>query len=252
MKEICRELQLMQRTFHFGLTDIPYTLLHSNRTDSLRISVEFEYGVEVIAPAGMKQARIEAILKKKATWILDKLRLIEEVVVRPPTREWVSGEKVPLLGQGYTLVIEERPGRQSFAVWSGKYLTVTVPPNLAAWQRHEQVRQTVQASLRAKAEDYLPGRVRDFAERFNFHPTRIESTELDKRWGSCTAAGAIRLNWRLILARPAIIDYVVVHELCHLQIGDHSPAFWNLLHSILPDCDTRREWLRINGPALTL
>jgi len=242
----------LQATFTFGTTTIPYTLMRSPTLKAIKISVEFEYGVEVVAPAGMDLSQIDAALRKKATWIIEKLKVLDEVATRPPTREWVSGEKLPLLGQHYTLVVEERAERKPFAVGRGKKIVVTVPPSLPIWQRRERVRETLIAWYQRQADERLPARVKHYTDKLNLRPARVEIVDLDRRWGSCTPTGAVRLNWRLVMAGVPIIDYVVVHELCHLQVGDHSTAFWELLRSILSDYETRREWLRVNGPTLSL
>nr|WP_255259871.1 M48 family metallopeptidase [Lentibacillus sp. CBA3610] len=71
-----------------------------------------------------------------------------------------------------------------------------------------------------------------------------------KRWGTCTPDGYIYINWRLIMAPLRVFDYVIVHELTHLKIKDHSPAFWKIVKSILPDFEERKEWLRVNGMGL--
>jgi predicted metal-dependent hydrolase len=83
-------------------------------------------------------------------------------------------------------------------------------------------------------------------------PAAVRIKDQKRLWGSCSAKGAINLNWRLIFAPPAVFEYVVVHELCHLREAHHQAAFWRLVEQILPEFEAQRLWLRANGHLLTL
>lgn len=83
-------------------------------------------------------------------------------------------------------------------------------------------------------------------------PTSLLLKDQEKRWGSCTQKGELLINWRIMMAPLRIVDYVVVHEMAHLKIPDHSEAFWSFIRSVIPDYEERKEWLRVNGPMLNL
>ena len=100
----------------------------------------------------------------------------------------------------------------------------------------------------AKADLYS----RKYCKQLAVQPGKLIVAEQASRWGSCSKNSDIRLNWRLSMMPPAIIEYVVVHELCHIKIKSHSPRFWSLLKSVLPDYEKRRQWLRLNGPGVLL
>ena len=102
------------------------------------------------------------------------------------------------------------------------------------------------------AKEYFPKRVACFAPLTGGTYTRITIRDQKTRWGSCSAKGTLSFNWRLMLAPPAVLDYVVVHELCHLTHMDHSKAFWSLVESICPDYRTHRKWLKDHGQELIL
>ncbi|MGN0279692.1 MAG: M48 family metallopeptidase [Lachnospiraceae bacterium] len=102
------------------------------------------------------------------------------------------------------------------------------------------------------AKEYFPKRVAYFQQFTGGTYNRITIRDQKTRWGSCSARGTLSFNWRLMLAPPAILDYVVVHELCHLTHMDHSPAFWQAVGKVYPDYRTARKWLKDHGQELVL
>src|SRR5699024_5800432 len=96
----------------------------------------------------------------------------------------------------------------------------------------------------------LQERVTYYQSLLNVHPTSVHLRTQHKRWGTCTPGGDIYINWRLVMAPMKVLDYVIVHELAHLVVQDHSAEFWKIVKSVLPDYDLRKEWLRINGMTL--
>ena len=104
----------------------------------------------------------------------------------------------------------------------------------------------------AAAKEYFPKRVDYFSQFTGGSYNRITIRDQKTRWGSCSAKGTLSFNWRLMLAPPAILDYVVVHELCHLTYLDHSSAFWKKVESVYPDYRTARKWLKDHGHELVL
>lgn len=242
----------MLKRFTFGTSEIAYILLRRNNTNTVKISVEFEHGVEVVAPMALSEEVITQILHQKGSWIIQKLKEIENVEATPSLREFVSGEKYLYLGRPYMLVVFEHAERRPLLTMRNSIFEATVQPEMKMWDRQNTIRALFRAWYKQRAEDRLTEQVRIYAERLNLHPTEIKVMEMDRRWGSCTARGAVHLNWRLIMAPIQIIDYLVVHELCHLSIPEHSPKFWNQVGSVISDYEERREWLRVNGPTLTV
>lgn len=240
----------MQQQFKFGMTIIPYMLLRDTQGKSVKISVEFEHGVEVIAPVGLSEQSIEEILRKKGSWIIQKLQDVTSIEPSLPQHEFVSGEKYLYLGRRYILIVEERSERRPFLIMRNSTFEATIPPKLTEWDRYRTIRELFIQWYQQRAENRLIEQVRLIANNNNLHPSDIKVMDMDRRWGSCTPRQVVHLNWRLIMAPVRIIDYLAVHELCHLQVPDHSDKFWHKVASILPDYEERREWLRINGPLL--
>lgn len=113
-----------------------------------------------------------------------------------------------------------------------------VVPNALRWWFNKRAERR----LREQAELY--------SNKVGLAPKKIVVKNQMKRWGSCTKDGVVHLNWRVIMAPMSVVDYVVVHELIHVEVDQHSRAFWKKLRVILPDYERRKEWLRINGPNL--
>lgn len=115
-----------------------------------------------------------------------------------------------------------------------------------------QQREGLEKRYRHAAKEYFPKRVEYYAQQIGVSYERIRIAEQKTRWGSCSGKGTLSFNWKLMLAPPKVLDYVVVHEVCHLKEMNHSPRFWNLVEEIMPDYKEYRKWLKENGNTLRL
>lgn len=113
-------------------------------------------------------------------------------------------------------------------------------------------REALQKRYREAAKEYIPKRVEFYKQFVSGDYSRITIRDQKTRWGSCSASGTLSFSWRLMLAPPAILDYVVVHELCHFEHMNHSREFWQAVENILPDYKQRRDWLKEHGAELML
>ncbi len=113
-------------------------------------------------------------------------------------------------------------------------------------------RSALEKRYREAAHSYFPERVKHYAAMLHVTYGKITIRDQKTRWGSCSSRGNLNFNWRLMLAPPRVLDYVVVHELCHRKHMDHSPAFWQKVAGILPDYKALRKWLKDNGNTLIL
>jgi hypothetical protein len=198
-------------------------------------------GLRVSAPRWVPQAEIERALHHKGEWILRKLveQRERQQRVQAARIDWLDGGRLPYLGEMLTLVLA--PAERG-PVWDAAARELRLPLPLGA--AAEQIRDLTQAWLQARArEDFLP-RCQLFAARLGVTMKLLRLSSAQTRWGSASADGSIRLNWRLIHFAPAIIDYVVAHELAHLREMNHSPAFWDTVRSVLPDFERSRDALR--------
>ena len=230
----------------YGSQRIDYNVVESNRK-TVSVVVDPAEGVIVRAPERMDTSQIQEIVMKKAPWILGKLKGVRELVRVPSEKELVSGESFPYLGRNYRLKVRRTKSRTSKISLVGGRFTMNVDSSLSDEAQAKIVRSALVKWYIAHARVPLAERVRMYAPKVDAHPSRIVVKKQLKRWGSCTKNKVVNFNWKIIMAPMSVVDYVVVHELCHLREPSHSSPFWILLRSVLPDYEERRNWLRIYG-----
>lgn len=234
-----------------GEQALPYRWKESPRRRTVAITIHPENGVVVHTPRRYSRRRVEALLRAKAAWIRKHLARLAVERARRLEPRWEQGELLPFQGAGYPLTFVLDGGREEVRLEEGRFLLgLPLEGSQAAFP--EQVRARMLGWYRERAAALLEERVAHFKESLGVEPLRIRVKAQKRRWGSCSARGALNFNWQLILAPREILDYVVVHELCHLIVLNHSPRFWALVESVLPDFRERRRWLRENGFRLAL
>jgi predicted metal-dependent hydrolase len=227
-------------TLHFGDTAIEYTLTYAARK-TLAIHVHPDRSVTVKAPAGSDLAAVEGFLRKRAPWVLRKQAEFAALPPKQPPRRYVSGESFSYLGRHYRLKVSE--GEREWVKLARGYLEVTTPNKADT----AYVQAQVEVWLRRQAQRHLHERVVALLPRFK--PLALAEPELavramKSRWGSCTGKGKITLNLHLMRAPRPCIDYVVVHELCHLVEHNHGKGFYALMDRVMPEWRKRREELK--------
>lgn len=212
------------------------TVRRSRRRRSLGLTVTVEGRVIVAAPVRASRDLLLQVLLKHQDWIKRKVAASQDAWARlPQGAVFFLGRAYPLslLAQGKTPV---KLARAEMRVQAGT--TAAAWPLLQAWYRRE-------------ADRLIRERVQHFSRGLGPKALRVELREWKRRWGECHPQEALRFNWRLILLPPEILDYVVVHELAHLQEPSHNARFWQRVEQTLPDYRQRREWLnRFGSPFL--
>ena len=217
-----------------------------------RRSIGFLVGAEGLSVNAPKWARvhdIEAALHEKARWILRKLQEQQERAqrLRSAKVDWRDGTSIPFLGEDVIVVLDPRAtgavlntGAPALPGVPRLTLHVGLPQSAAP----EQIRDVVQSWLQRQARRVFEARCAHFAQQLKVRVTRLALSSAQTRWGSANADGSIRLNWRLIHFAMPSIDYVVAHELAHLREMNHSPRFWDVVRSVLPDYERARGSLK--------
>lgn len=214
---------------------IEYTVRRSARARRVRVNVRAHTEVEVVLPARAPDRAAAAAVRELAPWIERRLadgrRALAQVAER--------GDRVPYLGRTLTLV--RQPGRIR-ARLVGEDLFVGVGDH----------RPSVETLFRRLARAEVRARLNRAVASAGLSYTGLSIRSQSTRWASCSASGAMSFNWRLLLAPEPVLDYVVWHEVCHLQIRDHSPRFWALVEQRCPGWREQRDWLRRYGATLVL
>ena len=238
------------RRVRIGDESIRYALKRSNRRKKT-VGIKIVHGaVEVAAPARTSVREIEEILRKRGGWILER---IEAAAQLPPPRQLTTGELLPVMGRELPLSVEEANVRRSSAASNGEALVVRIPPGLEDEDRQEQVKAAVVGWYRKALAEYLQGSVARWMPVMGLTETpKVLVREQRSRWGSCSSDGSLRFSWRLAMVEPDLIDSVVVHELAHLEVMNHSPAFWEVMLKAMPDAKERRKRLNQAGYSLPL
>ena len=233
-----------------GETTVAYKVRVSKRAKRINLKYSQRDGLEVIYPLGITNPAPEELLKEMSSWVLATHQRVRSAANNLPPRNYENGEIFHLLGRPYALQLRGNSAIDRAQVKASDNLLLLIMPEGFPAADLEARRQAVEAYYRAQAASYLPARARDLATAHGFQFARLRVKNQKTRWGSCSAKGNINLNLRLMMAPEQAIDYVIVHELCHLRVLNHSPAFWALVESCYPDFRRWRSWFNQHGGSL--
>jgi predicted metal-dependent hydrolase len=226
-----------QRSIELAGKSVSYTLRRSGRRRrSIGLSID-DRGLTVNMPLRASERWLHSVLQEKAQWIVDKL--VDWQARKPEAPLWVDGQFIRFMGEPLALrvvasLFDAPPllrGRQLFV-------------HVADVTNQQVVEQAVTQWYQREAELLFKQRVAHYAPLLQVAPSVVALSAARTQWGSCNVHGTVRLNWHLIKMPLRLIDYVVVHELAHLVEMNHSPAFWQVVKAVLPDCQRRRSELR--------
>ena len=193
------------------------------------------------------QEQALALLHSKSNWILSTAAKLAEEAAAVAKLSAVADGTALYRGDQYTLAVAYHPVRPSVRL-DGNLLRVCLPEV----RRHDAnaVPNALIGWYINQAKRDLTDKTRDWSSIIGVHPVAVTIRDPKTRWGSCSSVGRINYSWRVVLAPPAVIDYLVVHELCHLIEPNHSIRYWTLVESFLPDYHLSRRWLKTNGNVL--
>lgn len=229
------------------LKDLSYEVIRSARATA-DIVIERDGRLLVRAPQSIPDERIEDMVEAKRYWIYKNLAEWRDLNATRVLREYRNGEGFLYLGRSYRLQLvaeQEEP----LLLKNGSFCL-----------RRDLVDEGAIAAAQAAFRDYyiarglerIGARVGYFAPKVGVSPRRLSVRDLGNRWASCSPTGNVSFHWKCMMAPLTIIDYIVVHELCHFNHLDHTEAFWNELDKVLPTYRERKEWLRKNGAGLDI
>ena len=238
-------------TLVVGKTSIPYTVTRSKTAMRRRVHVTPDK-VEVIVPHSNTADDIEAFVYRKRRWIFDETEVMKERLARRNTiARFVTGAKIPYRGRQMRLKIETTDDtlvdvqyRNGFVI----SVPTTAPKSSHDALIEDALRLWLKKRLRGDVESFLS----HYAKTHDLRPKGLRIKAQKHLWGSCGQDRIVNLNWHLIFAPKAVLEYAVVHELCHLRHRNHDKAFWSLVGSIMPDYEARKTWLERNEHMLGL
>ena len=236
-----------RNSFTCASRTVAYTLRASARARYPSLMIRPETGLVVTVPSGGMRQPLERFLQRHERWILNQVERIERIAVRVGTR-WPYGETLPYRGVALRVMVRQAQKRASAVthIAEESLLVELYRPTI------EGARRLLKRWYHAQAVRWLTERTEAFSIVLGVSWTRLTVRDQRSRWGSCTAAGTLSFNYRLVMAPPAVLDYVVMHELAHRWELNHSARFWTLVARHCPTYHDSVAWLKAYGPFLTL
>ena len=228
-------------------SNIPYTLKKSRKrrkTISLQIGDKSE--LIITAPYFTPISEINRFVQEKQNWIHKAIQKHKEELIKSKAKEYIPGERFYYLGESFPLeAFFEQNEREGLFFWDNHFYLNA--PDVPAKKREYFIRW-----YKRKAKEYFTARVDFYSREFNLRAKSVRITSAEKRWGSCSEKDNLSFSFRLIMAPPAVIDYVVVHELMHIKEKNHSSRFWQLMESAMPQYKLHRSWFKDNNHKFVL
>lgn len=212
-----------------------------SKRKSIAIIIDMDGKVIVRAPYNASTKQINNFIDDKKDWIRSKKQTAEKLPRSRP-KEFIFGEEFLFLGYPYLLeIVDQQP---SPLILNERFLlSRSALPN---------AKDVFTKWYKKQAKKVITDRVTKFAQEFNFDFQRIRITSAKTRWGSCGSKGSLNFTWRLVMAPQSVIDYVVVHELVHIKVKNHSKEYWQQVEKIMPDYKLQKTWLNDNGQLLSI
>jgi predicted metal-dependent hydrolase len=223
----------------FQMEDIHYTL-ERRRRRTVALYVLPQGQVTVRAPLWLPSFQIHNFVRQRLPWVRKTLQRVKARPL-PAPKQYVAGEQIQIWGCSFTLAIESAPKNELAWMIDGGVLILRLTPRM---QTPSWIQRTLQAAYRQAVETRVKEILPALSEKLDVRPGKIQVGFAKYRWGSCSRSGGLRFNARLAMMPPAMLEYVVVHELAHLREMNHSKRFWAIVRSVLPDHKERRRWIR--------
>ncbi len=228
--------------------DIHYQLLPGADRRTTDIVIERNGLITVRPPACMTPEQVDETVLSKRMWIYRNLAEWRDLNTTRVVREWVNGESFLYLGSSYRMSLVDEQD-EPLKLKDGRFCLLR-----AVMERDGKAGALAafETFYRDKGLMRLLSRVAHFAGKVGVAPGKVHMKDIGYRWASCLKNGDLHFHWKCMMAPLTVIDYVVVHELCHLRHRDHSAAFWNEVDKVLPEWRDRRDWLRVRGAGLDI
>lgn len=240
-------------TININQRNIPFELRRSIRAKRLRLQIETdEPKLVVVAPRYAMRFQIDSFMKRQEKWIERHWIKTAGKIAKKPKQNQEDGDTYFYFGESLTLKLIPSLSWKPTARVNGNLLEVTVHKASSLAEGKKAIKGAIQDFYKSKASEVIHDRLGVYSEHYGLSYKKVTFRNQKTRWGSCSSAKNLNFNWRLIMAPIEIIDYVVIHELCHLKYMNHSPAFWGLVGEAVKDYKERRKWLKENSYLLSI
>jgi predicted metal-dependent hydrolase len=226
----------------YGTTTIPYHIIKSKRIKTSEIIVESDR-VTIRTPLNKSQSDIQGIISGKASWILKKQKEYKESVPQIIKPTYEDGSTLPYLGKNYPLRIIKNQPEYNIKFGDGEF-TIEIK---SANDSPTKIKKIYEGWLLEKAKSVFKHKIDEYSKKLGVKVDRITIKRLKNRWGSMTKEGTINLNVNILKAPEDVIDYIILHEFCHLKIKEHSHHYWDCVRRHMPNYQEKIEWLKTSG-----
>ena len=197
--------------------------------------------VEVKAPFNLKQKEIDSFILKKEKWIKNKI-LFQKSIKKLPNKKFINGEVFKFLGKDLKLKINISDSKKTYI--KNDYIYLDLKNNTK--NNREKIKKELELFYRSSSKRILKEKTLIESKKMNLKVKEIKVRSYKNRWGSCSSNGDISFNWKLIMAPEKIINYVIIHELCHLIHFNHSRDYWGEVSKKIPNYKENKEWIKLN------
>ena len=226
--------------------------LRSRKAIRMRLQIDREGKITLVAPRFSTSADIQSFLARHRSWTQKHLERIRKQQSLRPKPNYLPNDVFYYFGESLILEVKPSDRKRSTLKVRENRMIVTLHKAIGREEGVRSVQKVVRDFYRQKAEEVIRDRLEHFNEHYGFHFNRVAFRDQKSRWGSCSKAGNLNFNWRLVMAPIEVIDYVVIHELCHLREMNHSRRFWALVEQTVPNHKESRTWLKENHLLLSL
>lgn len=239
----------LMNTITLANHQLTYHIIYQKKRKTVQLKILSSTHLEITAPNKFPQASVEQILHKKCNWIIKKIQHLATIAANPLNKSIIHGATILYLGQPYTLVFTNTQDAKP-TIYLEDHQIIINSPLITMEQNPSWAETLLKQWYWDRASTLLSAKTSHWAGKINVKPQRITIKEQKTRWGSCSSTGNINYNWRIIMAPPDVIDYLVIHELCHLRVPNHSATFWQEVGKSSPCFKQHRTWLKDNSRIL--
>ncbi len=238
------------------LSELPFNfqIRRSDRAKKTRLVVS-DKKIEVVAPHEVNQQTIIDFVHKQQDWVVKTLNKLQNQIQSVQNQQlgpakFIDGAMIPYQGEKLRLHVKPNPGKRlKIERHASVGLIAHLPAHLQK-DSHEHIRSAIIKWLIEECRQSSQHYVDKHAERHQLFPRTIRIKNMKTRWGSCGVKNDLNINWNLILAPPIVMEYVIIHEICHIRHRNHSRDFWGLVEQHMPDYKVHRNWLKEHGHLL--